>query len=521
MDIGALRAPMLSCLIVLGVFALFLLGLALFERLGLDPARIPVAAIAGALVLAIVVAFMAHGRRPADYYAADGIVVARISGLAGASVVVGLLLIAFSSPSGSFAENSAAAGGMLAGMVGSALLIAPRLRRFKGYTLADFFLARFGERARIVAAIAIFAASILLLAAGLVMTGPLLAGMAGADPSHGIWAAAFLAALLVLPGGMRALTWTQFFLYFVVLAGCLAPAAFLALHSDDVVGAGGSSATIASLLMQLNPIGAEVGGAGPAFLLFAAGAAALPPVLGRAYVSPSPQQSASSLLWAVLFVLVVLAVGLVLATSLEAVSGLPASAPAADLLAWSMPLFAALPVVLAALVMAGTVAALLAACAAALFSASAALSHDLWNAAFGESAREGRRIFLARLLLAGVAAGGAWLAIRWPMDAAVTLGWSLALSASGLLIPMLAGLWWPRCNGTDAMFGIAAAAGVVGIVMLADIGALPLPGWIASPRGHGASAAAALGVVAAFVVTVASSFLREAKLRRTPMAPRA
>jgi cation/acetate symporter len=516
-DVGALRAPLSSCLAALGLFALLLLALGLLERLGMGSGGIPYAVIAGMCALSIVIAFMSHGRRPADFYLADRIVVARLGGLAGASVLAGLLVIGLAG--GAFAtgaELAAASSALAVGVAFSALFIAPRLHRFGGHTTGDFVAARFGSnRARVFAAIVAFTASLFLLIACLQTVGPLLAAMTGAGAAEAVYAAAALTALAVLPGGMRALTWTQVFQYFVVALACLAPAVLLAVGnaaSDagaSAVGGQGMASLLAHLVSPLTS--GSPGEVLPLLPLLAAGAASLPPLFARVLAAPSAPQASSLLLWTVLFTVAVVAGALVLGQSLAEATGLTVLGPGSDLFALTMPLLAALPSVLAGLVMAGAVAALLAVGQAALFSAATALSNDIWNVVVDRQGPEGRRILVARVLLVAVTATAALLALRWPIDGPTTLAWGFAYAAAGSVVPLLAGLWWRRCNAVGATLGIACGFVVICVVLFFDLGVLPDWAAVGPSAKHGPVVAASLGVPAAFFATIAGSLLSRAR----------
>ena len=144
-DIGVQRPPTRQVLALIGLFGLFLLVLAFVGRLGVQSSVVTQAVISAALALFALVAMVAHGRRPADHYAADRAVRAVIGGLAGASSLAGLLAIGLAA--GLFGGSSAlvATGcGLLAGMLFLALL-APGLRRSGGYATGDFLAARFGR----------------------------------------------------------------------------------------------------------------------------------------------------------------------------------------------------------------------------------------------------------------------------------------------------------------------------------------------------------------------------------------
>ena len=96
-DIGVLREPVRPFLVLLALFGLLLLFFALLERLGLEAAYVPEAVLVSAAVLSGLVALIAHGRRPADFYVADRKVRPALGGAAGAGGIVGLLAIGLAS----------------------------------------------------------------------------------------------------------------------------------------------------------------------------------------------------------------------------------------------------------------------------------------------------------------------------------------------------------------------------------------------------------------------------------------
>jgi hypothetical protein len=131
-------------------FALLSLALALLERVGLEADRTPQLIAAGALVLFVLVAALANGRRPADHYLAAQEVSSRLGGVATAGAIAGLVVLAMSGPEA--ATGSGLLSLILGVFVGLAFLsfsLAPRLRAAQAYGPGDFLGARFGLGARL------------------------------------------------------------------------------------------------------------------------------------------------------------------------------------------------------------------------------------------------------------------------------------------------------------------------------------------------------------------------------------
>ena len=252
----------------------------------------------------------------------------------------------------------------------------------------------------------------------------------------------------------------------------------------------------------------------PTVLLFTAGAFVLPPLLQRAYAAPYASQAASATLWSLLFVIALAAGAFLLVDGLAAAAASPAAN--VDLLSWSASLFAVLPAILAALVLAGLFAALLSLAQAALFAGAAALSRDAWRAFVIRRGREGRRVFAARMVVLALAAGGAALAAQWPLGSPETMAWAFAIAVAGSLAPLVAGLYWKKCSAIGALWGTLVGVGVICLTLAATLSLLP--DWIAT-RPVGPSAAAAIGAIASTIVTIGASLVESMRAEGNAAAP--
>jgi Na+/proline symporter len=280
----------------------------------------------------------------------------------------------------------------------------------------------------------------------------------------------------------------------------LIPAAYLAAGAGAAVLAG-----------EITPA-AEADAAGVALVpmfLVAAGIASLAPLLGHSLAAPSGRQASHTMLWTAFVTMVLLAGAILLGEALaEAVGWEGPTQLLRDPIAATLSL-AALPSVLSGLLSAGALAAVLAIGQSALFAAATTLSHEIWDEIVDPKGPTGRRIFLARIAAVGVAALAVWLAPVTPMEPPVLLVWGLAFAAAGSFVPILLGLWWPRCNGIGAALGSGAGLLVSGWGFLYELGAFP---W-AEPgvaTGAGAASAAAIGVAAALLTAIGVSLITPA-----------
>ncbi|MDY7576818.1 sodium:solute symporter family protein [Herbaspirillum sp. RTI4] len=120
-----------------------------------------------------------------------------------------------------------------------AVLIAPYLRKFGQYTIADFLAERYSGRyggtpVRLLAVIATIIISFTYVVAQIYGVGLITSRFTGIDFSIGIFLG--LASILVCSflGGMRAITWTQVAQYIIILLAYLIPVIWLSAKHTSV-----------------------------------------------------------------------------------------------------------------------------------------------------------------------------------------------------------------------------------------------------------------------------------------------
>ena len=158
--------------------------------------------------------------------AADWISTASFIGLAG-----GLYLQGF--------DGLAYIMGWTGGYCLVALLIAPYLRKFGGYTVPDYLAARFcghgnGNAVRMLSVAATLIISFTYVVAQIYGVGLITSRFTGIDFSVGIFLG--LASILVCSflGGMRAITWTQIAQYIIIIVAFTIPVAWLSAKQTGV-----------------------------------------------------------------------------------------------------------------------------------------------------------------------------------------------------------------------------------------------------------------------------------------------
>ena len=222
-------------------FMLFLAALALLEKEGFPRVWIGYLFIFSTIVLYAGIGVISRTSDVTEYYVAGRRVPAVFNGMATAadwisaasfiSLAGGLYLQGF--------DGLAYIMGWTGGYVLAALLIAPYLRRFGQYTIADFLAARYpgrynGNVIRILAVLATIVISFTYVVAQIYGVGLITSRFTGIDFSVGIFLG--LASILVCSflGGMRAVTWTQIAQYIIILVAYMIPVVWLSAKHTPV-----------------------------------------------------------------------------------------------------------------------------------------------------------------------------------------------------------------------------------------------------------------------------------------------
>ena len=214
-------------------FLLFVGMMALLEHLGLPRRWIGFLFLVGPIVFYAGIGILSRTTDPAEYYVAGRRVPAIYNGMAtgadwmSAASFIGMAGTLYLSGYGGLAYIL----GWTGGFVLVALLIAPYLRKFGGYTIPDFLAARYdGHLTRVIGVVAAIACSFLYVVAQIYGVGLITSRITGVEFEVGVFLG--LGGILVCSflGGMRAVTWTQVAQYIVLLVAYVVPVAWLSLQ---------------------------------------------------------------------------------------------------------------------------------------------------------------------------------------------------------------------------------------------------------------------------------------------------
>ncbi|WP_193182905.1 sodium:solute symporter family protein [Nisaea sediminum] len=126
----------------------------------------------------------------------------------------------------------------------------------------------------------------------------------------------------------------------------------------------------------------------------------------------------------------------------------------ADIVVLATPEIAGLPYVISGLVAAGGMAAAMSTADGLLLAIANALSHDLYYKIIDPKAETKTRLVVARILLLGVGAAGAFVASLKLTSILGAVAWAFDFACSGLFFPLVLGIWWKRANRQGALAGM-------------------------------------------------------------------
>ena len=218
-------------------FLLLVLGVAVLERYGLSRNGIGYIFLFSTVLVYAGIGMMSRTSDPTEYYVAGRRVPPFYNGMATAADWMSAA--SFISMAGTLYLNGFMGLAFVMGWTGGyclvALLLAPYLRKFAGFTIPDFLGARYeGNLARAIGALGAILCSFTYVVAQLYGIGLITTRLTGLAFEMGIFAG--LAGILVCSflGGMRAVTWTQVAQYIVLIIAYVVPVVWLSVKHTGV-----------------------------------------------------------------------------------------------------------------------------------------------------------------------------------------------------------------------------------------------------------------------------------------------
>jgi cation/acetate symporter len=426
------------------------------------------------VTLVIVIRASKNNRTAADYYAGGRAFTGRQNGIAIAGDY--LSAASFLGIAGAIALNGydgfLYSIGFLVAWLVALLLVAELLRNTGKYTMADVLSFRLRQRpVRIAAAISTLAVSFFYLLAQMAGAGGLVALLLGIDGVGGQRAVVGIVGVImivyVIFGGMKGTTWVQIIKAVLLIIGAAVMTLWVlgkfGVNLSTLLGAANDAAPAAADgtardllspgLQYKNPLDFI-----SLSLALVLGTAGLPHVLMRFYTVPTSKEARRSVVWAIwligLFYLFTLVLGFGAAelVGAEEIKNAPGKAnSAAPLLAFHLG-----GEVLLGIISAVAFATILAVVAGLTITASASLSHDVYNTVIKDGkATPEEEVKVARIsavVLGAVAIVGGIFAMDQNIAFLVALAFAIAASAN--LPTILYSLFWKRFNTRGALWSI-------------------------------------------------------------------
>ena len=221
------------------------------------------------------------------------------------------------------------------------------------------------------------------------------------------------------------------------------------------------------------------------------GTAALPHVLTRYYTTPTVREARNSVVWSLLFILLLYLtapayavfakyeiystiintnisqlpgwvsawskVGLVSIEDInhDGILQLAELALNPDVIVLATPEIAGLPYVISGLVAAGALAAALSTADGLLLTIAGSFSHDIYYKIYRPSASTQWRLVVSKSALLVVAVIGATVASQKPGTILFMVAWAFSIAAAAFFPALVLGIFWKRANKAGAVSGMA------------------------------------------------------------------
>ncbi len=255
--------------VVTSVFVALVVLVLIFEELGSDARTLRLAMIAGAALAIAGIGLLAMTRQDWAYRTAERSIPGAFSSIGMTASVIGATGLAGLTGSFFFLGFDALpyALGIMAGLLISAVLIQPYVRKDGALSLASFAGRRFESRAlRLVAGVVISIVLLFMLAGELKLGVAIAAGRLGVDPR--LVAAAFfvMLAMTVATGGSRSVAWTGAASGILALLAIVVPVTLVSLVLTNLPVAPLSYGVIAQDLAQLEASNGLKSSSDPALL---------------------------------------------------------------------------------------------------------------------------------------------------------------------------------------------------------------------------------------------------------------
>jgi SSS family solute:Na+ symporter len=335
------------------------------------------------------------------------------------------------------------------------LFFAKPLNRLKLLTLADFFRAKYGRSCELVASVIMVLSFAILLGGNLVAGGYLFETFLGTTYTQGVLIIALVVLAYTVAGGLFAVAYTDILQVIVAFFGAMIALAFVVSKFGLVIPEGMGPFAFEQLTDPA--FGAQINWA--TLLALGLGDIVAIDFMERVFAAKNPETAqkacfigaAGTVIIGVPFSLIALSGAHILEVAgVAAVDGQPILF---TLLGQVFPAF------LAAIVLAGIVAASMSTGDGAILGTSAVIARNLFGFRSGSESRSRKDRLLpwTRLFAIPIALMGIFFALEVP-ETGILLVLAFDVTFASLLVPLALGIFWSKANTPAALAGIIAGS---------------------------------------------------------------
>jgi Na+/proline symporter len=334
------------------------------------------------------------------------------------------------------------------------LFFAKPLNRLNLLTIGDFFKLKYGRTTEIVASVIMALSFAILLGGNLVAGGFLFDAFLGTTYAQGVLIIAAVVLVYTIAGGLFAVAYTDILQVIVAFFGSIITIAFVAVKFGLVIPEGMGPFALGQLTDPA--LGAQINWA--TILALGLGDIVAIDFMERVFAAKNPETArracfigaAGTLIIGVPFSFVALSGTHVLETAgVALVEGQP--------ILYTM-LGSVFPVFLAAIVLAGIVAASMSTGDGAILGTSAVIARNVFGLRRGGTPGAGDQLLRwTRIFAVPIALLGIFFALKVPQTG-ILLVLAFDVTFASLLVPLTLGLFWSKANTAAALTGIIAGA---------------------------------------------------------------
>lgn len=349
-------------------------------------------------------------------------------------------------------------GGFWAGMalplgLGLSLFVVGRflagpLNNMDLITLPDFFFRRYGQKTELLVSLVTFASFSILLAGNLAAMGWILSVVAGWPYANALIFGTTVIFVYTLAGGLYAAIWTDFVQIYIAIGGFFLLAGWLFLTQDWQ----GALAALPPTHTDLSGLTTLAGGGllnWSIIISLSFGNAMALDFMERVFAAKSGSTASRACYYAGVLTIV--------AGVTASFAGLLAPSMLGEMADNRMVLPALAveqaPFWIGLLVMIGVVGASMSTCDGAILATSAVISRNIIQRWSGQEMNDERLLRLTRIVAVPMTIGGLAFALYRP-EPGLLLVLAFDILFAGCVVPLFAGVYWPRANAAGAVAAI-------------------------------------------------------------------